>query len=246
MILASACNIALAQIDTNAREIPWQTIKQADILYKKRMWREIPVYEKRNAPLRDDPRMPQENVFANVLLSGINAGVFTAYAERGKELKHPLTIEEVNELTKCDPANLSVGSLKFWNFCLEHKNDSVEFAGEDQGTDSNQVILPNSAVGVASCKYPLQIDKYRIAEDWIYDKGQGQMILRIVAIAPVANNKALFWLSYPEIRKYIAHYEAYKVATSRRYMWDEYFESRQFMSKIIKVGEPVYSSKQKK
>ena len=246
-MLAFCGNTASAQTDTNAPTIvPWQPIKEENILWTKRVLREIPVYEKRNAPLRDDPRIPQKNVLANILLAGINEGAFNAYAEWGEKLGHPLTKEEVNALISCDPASLSVSAMKFWSFCVEHKSDSEEFITEDHETDSNQVILSNSAVGVTSCKYPQQIDRYRIAEDWIFDKAQGQMIVRIEAIAPVVQNKPLFWLSYPDIRKYIARYEAYKVAKSRRYTWDKYFDSRQFSSKIIKVEEPMYSSEQKK
>jgi hypothetical protein len=64
------------------------------------------------------------------------------------------------------------------------------------------------------------------------------MVVRIAAIAPMANGKALFWVSYPDIRRYIARYEAYNGKTNARYTWDEYFESRQFSSKITKVGNP--------
>ncbi len=240
ILLALCGNTASAQIDTNSHTvIPWHPINDTDLAWKKRVWREIPVYEKRNAALRDDPHIPQKNVLANILLAGINEGAFTAYAENSSELRHPLTKEEINALISCDPASLSVNAMKFWSFCLEHKNDSEEFTVESNGTDSNQVSLSNSTAGITSCSYPQQIDRYRIAEDWLFDKGHGQMTVRIVAIAPLVQNKPLFWLSYPDIRKYLARYEAYKVAKSRRYTWDEYFESRQFSSKIIKVGEPV-------
>ena len=60
------------------------------------------------------------------------------------------------------------------------------------------------------------------------------MIVRILAIAPLVNGKALFWLSYPDIRRYLARYEAYNGKTPTGYTWDEYFESRQFASKITK------------
>ena len=40
-MLALCENIALAQIDFNASEIPWQSVKDTDLLWTKMMWREV-------------------------------------------------------------------------------------------------------------------------------------------------------------------------------------------------------------
>src|SRR5579872_6966837 len=61
--------------------IPWEPIKPEDILWKKRVWRQIEIYERNNTPLRDDHATPQENVFANILLTGIKTGVIKAYSD---------------------------------------------------------------------------------------------------------------------------------------------------------------------
>ena len=162
IILAFAGNDAFAQIDTNTRKNPWRPIKDEDILWTKRVWREITVYERQNAALTDAPQTPQENVFGNVLLSGINSGVFQPYGddlflgkgekeddseghwiygERGVnrntkslELKHPLTKEEVNRRIDCDAANFSTMTRKFLNFYALHKNDSMLFPAEQPET----------------------------------------------------------------------------------------------------------------
>ncbi len=273
--LAFVGNIAFAQIDTNAREIPWKPIKNKNILWSKRVWREIPVYEKQNAPLRDDPESPKENVFANILLSGVNAGVFSAFAkveehdtkdvlneadlkdERvssdgpviGKDRKEllktvltqPLTKEEINRIISCEPTNLSVNSRRYLNFCAQRKDDSLDFFVDWAGKPSEELeklMSPYDTSIVTSCSYPQQIDRYKIVEDWIFDRKQNAMVVRIVAIAPMTQGKPLFWVSYPEIRRYIARYEAYKGKNNASYNWDEYFESRQFSSKITNLEKP--------
>ena len=63
------------------------------------------------------------------------------------------------------------------------------------------------------------------------------MVVQIQAIAPMAQGKPLFWVPYRDIRGYIARYEAYNGTEKARYNWDEYFELRQFSSKITKVGK---------
>ena len=96
---------------------------------------------------------------------------------------------------------------------------------------------------------PTAIRKFRIKEDWIFDRNQGQMVVRIVGIAPIQDvvgedgvyrgSKAMFWLYYPDIRQLLAQYEVYNPQNDiARYTWDEFFESRQFASKITKVSNP--------
>jgi len=95
---------------------------------------------------------------------------------------------------------------------------------------------------VASCIYPQQIDRYGIIEDWIFDKAEGIMVVHIEAIAPMVKERPLFWLSYPDIRRYMNQYDLYAGKTDMKMTWDEYFESRQFSSKITRVSGPTSSS----
>jgi hypothetical protein len=75
------------------------------------------------------------------------------------------------------------------------------------------------------------------------------MIVRIVGLAPVKDvygdggeyrgKQAMFWLYYPDIRGLLAQYEVVNPLNDvARYTWDEFFESRQFSSKITKVSNP--------
>ncbi len=286
LAFASIDKKVLAQIDTNARETPWTPIKDENILWTKRVWREIAVYERQNVALTDLPQSPPGNVFANVLLSGINAGQFQAFAENlfaGKAhneehmedywdygdtinkgaakpviLRHPLTKEDIKKIIACEAKDLSTNTRKYQNYYALHKNDSLLFPAEQaetkktkrkkrkQDPDMEQGVLINDTTALLSCSYPQQVSHYAIIEDWIFDRDQGQMVVHIVALAPMANGKALYWLSYPDIRRYIARYQAYNGKVKTGYNWDEYFESRQFASKITRVGNPSLSHEQKK
>ena len=273
IVVLSLCDSnAFAQRDTNSHEIPWKFIQDTDIVWRKRVWREVDVYEKQNAPLRDDPESPHENVFANMLLSGINSGLYKAYmpdishneqSSRNTDhdeltdkwiisdtslpdtyLKNPLSKEEVNRIIACDPAKLSISSIMYLNFYAQHKNDTMEFLIDKPFTKKKKKIRAwekaisiYDTTSVISCVYPQQIDHYGIVEDWIFDKGQELMVVRIVAIAPIVQRKPLFWLSYPDIRRYLAQYEAYDGRKNTHLNWDEYFVSRQFSSRITKIGK---------
>ena len=66
------------------------------------------------------------------------------------------------------------------------------------------------------------------------------MVVHIACIAPGIMDhghvKMLFWVKYPDIKRYLGRYEAFEGKPGAfRYSWDEYFEARRFSSKITKV-----------
>jgi len=99
---------------------------------------------------------------------------------------------------------------------------------------------------------PETITKFKIKEDWMFDRNQGQMVVRIVGIAPVQDlygddgvyrgPQSMFWLYYPDIRGLLANYEVFNPHNDMyRATWDEFFESRMFSSRITKVSNPFGS-----
>ena len=48
--------------DTLRTPVQWKPIRDNDMLWKKRVWRQIEVYYSKNAVLRPDPNIPDENV----------------------------------------------------------------------------------------------------------------------------------------------------------------------------------------
>jgi len=92
--------------------------------------------------------------------------------------------------------------------------------------------------------YPQQVTYYHIVEDWMFDRNSGQMIIHIAGIAPAAHGiKRFFWVKYADIRIYMARYEVYNGNNKPVQNWDQYFESRQFSSKIIAVSGLDYWDK---
>lgn len=70
------------------------------------------------------------------------------------------------------------------------------------------------------------------------------MVVHIDALAPAAyvngETKPLFWLHYPDITFYINDYEVgYLQNSIDQYSWYEYFESRQFSSRITNIPGAV-------
>jgi gliding motility associated protien GldN len=94
---------------------------------------------------------------------------------------------------------------------------------------------------------PDSVYKFRLKEQYIFDKESSRMFVRIIGICPVARmrpsagaqsvDKPLFWIYYPDLRPTLARYEAFNEKNfSGRMSWEEVFESRFFSSFITKTS----------
>lgn len=205
--------------------IPWQYIREADVLWKKRVWRVIDVYEKQNIGFR---YRGDENtgggMFIEILLDAVKRGKITAYSSFGNDDRF------TEKLTK--EAILAQIAPKADTFTQEDAEGNLITKVSYTEFDPNIVV------------------QYRLKEDCIFDRNQGKMVVRIIGIAPIRDNvtaegvskglSAMFWLSYPEIRNVLASYEVYNPNNeAARITWDEFFESRQFSSKMYKVSNSL-------
>ena len=217
---------AYDRIPTDQRKrapIPWQYIRESDILWKKRVWREIDTREKQNIAFRyTGDEHSGGGMFIEILIDAIKRGKIDAYSTFDDRFTAKLTKEQLMEQ-------------------VAGKTDTVTVLDPVDGTEKQQIRVTDFR--------PETITKYRIKEDWIFDRNQGQMVVRIVGLAPVKDvygddgiyrgPQSMFWLYYPDIRGVLAQYEVFNPQNDMaRYTWDEFFESRQFSSKITKVSNP--------
>jgi len=206
----------IAQNNTTQSEysLPRKPADDADMLWKKRVWREIEVYERENSPLRSE----ETDALASILLNGIKSGILKAYASEDTAFLHPLALQAIDTLSLCDASGLSSYARSY-----QHR---LKMGDPD--------IKDTSAI--RSCVFPQQVEFYEIKEDWIFNRNTGQMEVYIDAIAPAAYvhgvKKPLFWLHYPEIRNYISNYGVYDEGKKMNLSWAGYFESRKFSSMI--------------
>jgi gliding motility associated protien GldN len=202
--------------------IPWQYIREEDILWMKRVWREIDTREKQNIGFRyTGDEHSGGGMFIEILVDAINRGKITAYSNFDDRFTQKITKEQLMEQ-------------------LTPKPDTVMITDPITGQEFQKISRHEFD--------PSSITKYRIKEDWIFDRNEGQMVVRIVGIAPVKDivvdgdyrgSQPLFWLYYPDIRGLLAQYEVFNPLNDvARYTWDEFFESRQFSSRITKVSNP--------
>ena len=207
----------------DTKPIPWQPIREADILWKKRVWREIDTREKQNVGFRfAGDENSGGGMFIEILMDGLKRGKIEAFSNVDDRFTTKLTKQQLVEMTA-------------------GKDDTVKVY--DPTSDTYSIRVTHTDFN------PEIVTKYRIKEDWIFDRNEGKMVVRIVGLAPMEDiygedggyraTRTMFWLYYPDIREFLAKYEVVNPMNDMyRYTWDEFFESRMFASKIVKVSNP--------
>lgn len=94
---------------------------------------------------------------------------------------------------------------------------------------------------------PEDVIKYRIKEEWFFDKNYSSMQVRIIAIAPVKylksegqviGEQAMFWVYYPSIREDLAATEVFNWQNDgNKISFDDFFIKRLFSSYIYKESD---------
>ncbi len=204
--------------------LPWQHLRENDILWKKRVWREIDIREKQNmAFIFPGDDMTGGGYFIEIILDAIQKGKVKAYSNLDDHFSNALTVKQIKEMMIGEPDTTWIENPLTGELTMEIVHN-----------DFNPDI----------------VTKYRLKEDWIFDRNLGRMVVRIIGVAPIKDiidentgeyrtSQAVFWLYYPELRPMLAQYEVFNPENDvHRMTWNDYFENRFFSSKIIKTSNP--------
>lgn len=201
----------------------YEHIREDDAVYRQRVWREIDVHEKMNLPFVYDAEEDNgSQMFINILLKGIKEGDITAFSPENDRFTKPMTIAEIGEMLVDKPRTIKV----------------TDWAADASGSTQKDSTIVDQF-------NPLDVEKFRLKEEWVFDKESSRLYVRILGIAPLRNIKnedgslraqtPAFWVYYPDCRSYFAKYEAYNSKNwGARMTWEEVFESRFFSSYITK------------
>lgn len=192
--------------------VPYDNIREADVLWQKRVWRIIDSREKMNLPFKYegiDWKDLKPLVF--ILRDAAISGEITVYQEDNfKTVKLP-----------ADVAKIGAG------------NDTIPLSDLDGNYVKDTVLVREFD--------PTKVSKYRIKEDWFFDKETSSMQVRIMAIAPlyyddqIQLDLPMFWAYFPTTRNLLVKQEVFNAHNDAiRLSWDDLFEMRMFSSYIYK------------
>ncbi len=202
----------------DTKPIPYPSTRKADMMWSKRIWREIDMRQKVNQvfyyPLESHNNWRN---FITVIMDALKEGSITAYdVSNTDEFLVPLNYQEIIS-RQIDTVHRTFNRP----YPPYEEYDTVIYSEFD----------------------PAKVTRIRIKEDWYFDKKRSQMLVRILGICPVMikerndeeYSEPLFWIYFPEARPVLGHAEVFNRANdAARRSYDEIFMKRFFASYIYK------------
>lgn len=206
------------------RVVPYPYLREADVMWSKKVWRHIDMNEKINAPLR----YPKANEtkdrknFISMVMDAVKEGSLQAYRTDDDEFTYPMTLQEFEKVGGADSMHITVVRPD----PPYDEYDSVVF----------RPFNPDDVVML------------RLKEEWFFDKQRSVLDVRIIGICPLSlardqegnlveggQKKPLFWIYYQEARRIFANAEVFnRYNTSQRLTFEDIFMKRMFNSYIMK------------
>jgi len=208
------------RIEIRREPIAYPGLREADLMWQRRIWRVIDLREKMNQYLY----YPQEvsngrRSLFNIIQTGLRMDLLKAYDPAYDDFQVPMQ----------QGAALAIGTdtVFYTDYAPEPPYESYE-------------TLRVETLDPASVK------KFRVKEDWVFDKARSVLEVRIIGICPVREvydpltgelrgEQDMYWIYFPELRRLLANVNIYNRSNmAGSVTYDDVFRQRLFASYIYK------------
>ncbi len=207
--------------------IPYPHLREADMMWTRRMWRNLDLRERMNHPLYfPTVRMHDRTSLIQRLMDAIKYNEINAYdADVDDEFSALISYDQI--LTKLGAQDTE-------------RQDISPTTGRD-----TTIIIPGSITWT-------EIRELEIKEEWFFDKQHSTMQVRILGICPIRvytripqgqedleitgelHKMRLFWIYYPHARSILANTAVFnELNDAQRNSFDDIFFKRKFSSYIV-------------
>ena len=201
-------------------QIRYSHLREADVMWSKRIWRKLDLREKINLKFYFPvDEIKDRRSLVQVLIQSVDEGSLAAYDPMDDEFTTILTQAQVSQkLTYIDT---------FWLPRDEPPYDLVPTVVEEPFDYA-------------------RVKEIRLKEEWYFDKKLSVMSVRIIGIQPVKDNidrttgevrgkEPMFWVYFPEARRIFAITDVFnRHNDAQRWTLDDVFWKRMFGSYVYK------------
>ncbi|MFZ4425936.1 MAG: gliding motility protein GldN [Saprospiraceae bacterium] len=205
----------------NRRILAYDTPREADVFWKRRVWRVVDVREKVNQPFGYEKR-PLIQVLLDAAMKGVE--------DPNSPLPPLRVFSDEDFKIEMDTAALNAKLYKM---------DTVPVTNPETFETTMQIVKNDLN--------PKDVQRFRIKEIYYFDKEASVMKVRILGIAPIKQiftstgeaigDAPVFWIYYPEAREYLARERVFNEGNDASPLsWEDIFENRYFSSYIFKAS----------
>jgi len=199
----------------NAKPLEYEYVREADVMWSKKIWRTIDISQKMNLPF-GYPQKPLIQILHEAAMTG-RIRAYDPAVENADQFKSLM-----------DTARIAAIGVRV---------DSVP--------SINPVTFEEEIKVIKNTFTWDKVTKYKVKEVWYFDTKTSSMQVRILGIAPVIADQdaqgnyrgdmTMYWLYYPDLRDMLAKEEVFNPNNDQKSLsWDDVFETRMFQSYIYK------------
>jgi gliding motility associated protien GldN len=221
------------------KPVPYHHLREADMMWGKKIWRMLDLREKINHPLYfPKKKMDDRYSLIDLLVYGVENEGLIVYSDVDDEFTTPMTIAQVNTA-------LGAGV------------DTVQVENPETGALEKKVITRERKTS--------EVTRYLMKEYWYFDKQRSMLEVRIIGLCPIRmyakeaamgeeqqkgegeekelSMKQVMWVYFPAARPLLANHEVFNPYNdSERRTFDDIFFKRRFSSFIYQETN-VYNNR---
>ncbi len=221
------------------KPVPYHHLREADMMWGKKLWRMLDLREKINHPLYfPTKKMDDRYSLIDLLIYGVENEGLTVYSDIDDEFTTPITVAQMNS-------------------ALGGGIDSIQVENPETGMLELKVVPRDRRTN--------EVTRYLMKEFWYFDKQRSMLEVRIIGLCPIRvyakeaslneesgkdegeekelQMKQVMWVYFPAARPLFANHEVFNPYNdSERRTFDDIFFKRRFSSFIYQETN-VYNNR---